>query len=156
MGDSVCSIIPDPADLLALEPEDLAGVILGHRNSLPEHTRSNQLHPEAFCGQHGLEGYATEHRKRISQALMEDWAWPEREGLVARRPGDLAGNWFFVTGRESALRDHIDLQACRKESLLPRDLLHPAIIQRSVDSTNSVFQWFPWRCLDIPIAFAHH
>ena len=36
----ICQIIPDADTLLALEPEELAGVILEHLNSLPEQSKN--------------------------------------------------------------------------------------------------------------------
>ena len=61
---------------------------------------------------------------------MEGWGWLEREGLLAPKPGS-QGEWVFITRRGRQLQTEEDFQAFRQGSLLPRELLHPTILQKS-------------------------
>ncbi|MEE8571429.1 MAG: hypothetical protein V3S97_10670 [Candidatus Bathyarchaeia archaeon] len=66
---SIQSIIPDPEALLALEPEELAGVILEYFNSISD--RSSDLNRYNFTLPHTVRGYPKEYRESILMALME-------------------------------------------------------------------------------------
>lgn len=123
---SIYSLMPDHEVLLALEPEELAGIVLEYLNSLSPRD-SGQLNRYNFSLPHTVEGYPHEYRDEISQALMEAWVWLEREGLLAPQPGDTGGNWVFITRRGRKLEKAIDVEAYRKTNLLPKQLLHPVI-----------------------------
>src|SRR3990170_1342080 len=130
MENYISSIIPDPESLLALEPEELAGVVLEHLNSIhPSETRS-LLNVNNICVEYGIKGYLREYHERISQALMEAWVWLEREGLIAPRPGEQTHGWVFITPRGARLKKTTDLTAFRKANLLPKAILHPVIAQK--------------------------
>ena len=115
--------------LLSLEPEELAGVVLQHLNSLPERDR-NSLSKHNFSLPDGsaVRVYPHEHRDDIARALMEAWNWLEREGLLAPKPGDV--EWSFITRRGRRLATAADVAAYRKANMLPRRLLHPIIAQK--------------------------
>ena len=83
---SLYSLVPDSEALLALEPEELAGILLQYLNSLPQREKEH-LNRYNFSLGHNVEEYPTEHREPLSRALMEAWAWLEREGLLAAKPG---------------------------------------------------------------------
>jgi uncharacterized protein (TIGR02391 family) len=121
---TICDLIPDSDSLLALEPEELAGVVLQYLNSLPP--ESGQLNRYNFSLPNTLGGYPQEYHRRIGEALMEAWVWLEREGLLGPKPGT-QGEWVFVTrrGRQAANPDA--LKAYRRSQLLPKQLLHPSI-----------------------------
>src|SRR5574341_114760 len=146
MSPSISSIIPDPETLLALEPEELAGVVLEYLNSLSENDLG-QLNRYNFSLPHTVQGYPSQYREKIGQALMEAWVWLEREGLIAPRPGS-QGEWVFITRRGRRLKKTADLQAYRRADLLPRHLLHPLIAQKVWSSflrgeyDTAVFQSF--------------
>lgn len=128
MSKSIYSIIPDPEALLALQPEELAGVVLEYLNALSERERG-QLNRYNFSLPHTVRDYPRQYQERISQALMEAWVWLEREGLIAPKPGS-QGEWVFITRRGRRLKKATDLQAYRRANLLPRHLLHPVIAQK--------------------------
>jgi hypothetical protein len=90
MSRSIHDILPDPEALLALEPEELAGVVLEHLNSLTDSERG-QLHRSNFSMPDTVHGFPPEYQERISMALMEAWAWLEREGQPLARGG--TGPW---------------------------------------------------------------
>jgi len=106
---SIHSLVPDAQALLALSPEELAGVVLQYLNSLSS-SNSGQLNRYNFSLPHTVEGYTPQHRDQISRALMEAWVWLEREGLLAPKPGS-QGEWVFVTRRGQQLATPADLQS---------------------------------------------
>lgn len=122
-------MIPDAKDLLALEPEELAGVLLEHLNSLDERSPSLNRYNFSLPGISPADAYPTEYRDRVNRALTEAWGWLEREVLIAPRPGDTA-NWVFVTRRGKVLANRQGLISYRHAALLPKDLLHPLISQK--------------------------
>ncbi len=79
---TIAELVPDPDSLLALEPEELAGVVLQYLASLP--TTSGQLNRYNFSLPNTLQGYPAGSHERIGEALMESWVWLEREGFLAR------------------------------------------------------------------------
>lgn len=125
---NIHSIISDHGALLALEPEEIAGVILEYLNSLPETARSD-LNRYNFSLPGTVQEYPPEHQQKISEALMEGWVWLEREGLIAPKPGS-QGEWVFITRRGRQVKNRAGLESYRRADLLPRHLLHPQIAQK--------------------------
>lgn len=121
---SLYSLIPDGTILLALEPEELAGVILQYLNTPPPKPSLLNRHNFGLPGT--VEGYPREQQTSISMALMEAWVWLEREGLIAPDPRQ-SGDWMFITRRGQLMKSADDLLAYRKAELLPKRVLHPAI-----------------------------
>jgi uncharacterized protein (TIGR02391 family) len=142
---SIHSIIPDPEQLLALEPEELAAVVLEVLNSLPED--SGQHNRRNFTGGGQPTPYPQPYQDRISRALTEAWVWLEREGLIAPRPGEQS-DWVFVTRRGKQLRNREDFISYRSGDVLPRKQLHPVIATKvwsafiRGDYDTAVFQVF--------------
>jgi uncharacterized protein (TIGR02391 family) len=125
---SIYSLLPDADALLALEPEELAGTVLEHLNSLPPDMRG-RLNRYNF-GLPGTYGeYPQQKHSQIAQALMEAWVWLEREGMLAPTPGQ-PGDWFFVTRRGKQAANGGGLEAYRNAALLPHKQLHPVIAQK--------------------------
>jgi len=124
MSKSIYSIIPDPEALLALEPEELAGVVLEHFNSMDAHEQA-QLNRHNFTLSYTVESYPATYRDKILRALSESWAWLEREGLIAEKPAnESSGGWYYVTKRGQQITKAADLDAYRRADMLPKRLLH--------------------------------
>jgi len=121
---TVHSIIPVAEQLLALEPEELAGIVLECLNALSENHR--MLNRRSFTWGGQQLSYPQEHRDSISKALTEAWVWLEREGLIAPRPGE-EPDFIFVTRRGKQLKNRDGFRSHRQGDLLPRRLLHPLI-----------------------------
>jgi uncharacterized protein (TIGR02391 family) len=126
----ISEAIPNPEDLLALAPEELAGVLMEILNSMSAEEQRARLNPAIICGEFGIQGYPNQLSDPVSLALMEAWVWLEREGFLARRPGDFSLNYYFVTRRGKRTRGATDLAAYRQASVLPVASLHPIIAQK--------------------------
>lgn len=89
----ICTIIPERETLLALEVEELAGVLLMHLNSRDD--KGASLHHYNFFND--LRNYPLYGKPddRIDRALMEAWDWLLYEGfspnlgMTARGPAPL-------------------------------------------------------------------
>ena len=141
---TLADLLPSVDAALALEPEELAGLALeliedGERNG------PSRLHPSGFSHPDTIGGYPQELRGHVAKALMEAWNWMIQAGILAPT-GD--NQWHFVTRRGRLLKDRAGVAKFRNTVLLPRQLLHPVIEQRSWsaflrgDYDTAVFQAF--------------
>lgn len=121
---SIHSLIPDAETLLALEPEELAGVVLQYLNALPPD--ASELNRHNFSLPHVVQEYPQQQWKQLNRALMEAWVWLEREGLIAPNP-EQGSDWVFITRRGRLLKTASEVAAYRKAGLLPKAILHPAL-----------------------------
>ena len=137
------NLIPDIDSLLALAPEELAGLVLQYLST----ANSSELHCNNFTLQPNVAGYPIHQQEEARLALMEAWVWLEREGLLAPRPGENS-SWIFITRRGKQLTNPEDLKAYRHVNLLPKEKLHPVIAQKvwatflRGDYDTAVFQSF--------------
>ena len=129
MSTSIHSLIPDVENLLALEPEELAGAVLECLNSYAKEEANSCLNRYNFANHETVKNYPPEYQERILCALMDAWVWLEREGLIAPRPRESSGQWVFVTRRGKSLKNRSDFSAYQPTNLLPKALLHPVIAQ---------------------------
>lgn len=123
------ALIPNHGDLLRLEPEQLAGVLLeilvhldgGDRQFLNRHNFFNS-NPDL------LRGYPVTHGTEIQQAVFEAWMWLEREGFLVPKINDPHGLWVEISrrGRRAAGQKGID--SYRHAAMLPQAHLHARII----------------------------
>jgi hypothetical protein len=68
-------IVQDAKALLALEPEELAGVLLAHLNALPPNDRSRLNRHDFFNNpQDTFADYPSANREPLARAFMEAWA----------------------------------------------------------------------------------
>lgn len=130
MSKTFSTVIPEPESLLELAPEELGGIVLQYFNSLPNVESKEMLNPDVFCAEIGVQGYPQEKREVISMALMEAWVWLEREGLVARQPGNFIGRQYFITRRGKTLKSKDDFESFRYANLFPQSILNPVIAQK--------------------------
>lgn len=124
---TIYSLIPDTQALLALEPEELAGVVLEHLLSRPTDMGDISRYNFSLAGTYSE--YPYEQHELIARALMEAWSWLEREGLVAAKPGT-TGEWSFITRRGRQLGNRDGVAAYRASALLPKQQLHPVVAQK--------------------------
>lgn len=142
---TIPSIIPNPDDLLALEPEELAGVVMEYLNS--QTSNSGVLNRYNFSLNHTVKDYPLNYHEATLKALMEAWMWLEKEGFIAPKPGD-SGDWIFITRKGKRIQGRTDLESYRKAKLFPKNLLHPVIVQKTYsmflrgEYDTAVFQSF--------------
>jgi uncharacterized protein (TIGR02391 family) len=120
--------LPEADDLLALEPAELAGLILRILvNEQPPHNEGNFIN--------GLrqmdEVYPRNLVPAVSQAIAEAWAWLRAQCLVATDHSQHGGSWSFVTRLGQSAASGAAFTEFRKASLLPRTLLHTSIAEDS-------------------------
>ncbi len=135
---TMLELLPNPQAVLELEPEELAGYVIEHLNSLTPSAKKSQLNRNNFGGSlfYNLHLCPPEYRKlssqdreKVEEAFIEAWFWLEREGFLAPEPG-LNRNIFFITRRGRRMKNVADVQAFRKANLLPKGILHPVISQK--------------------------
>src|ERR1017187_1446721 len=126
---SLSSLVPDVDDLLALDVEELAGVLLVHLNDY-ESTVKNQgaINYNNFFNAPDRKDYESKQLD-VNLALMEALAWLRSAGLLVEK-ASLMGSWFFVSRRGRQITSREDFAAYRKAGLLPKGQLHPLIASK--------------------------
>lgn len=138
-------LVPDAEALLALEPEEFAGILLEYLNRLPPHEQNN-LNRYNYSLSHSVQEYPPRHREAMGRAMMEAWVWLEREGLIVPKPG--SDGWSVLSRRAQRLGTRADVQVYRHANLLPRAQLHSIIAEKvwgaflRGDYDTAVFQAF--------------
>jgi uncharacterized protein (TIGR02391 family) len=126
---TLSTLISDAEALLALQPEELAGLGLELITSTTsEEGMGSPLHPTSFTHPQTLGTFPANKQKEVAYAMAEGWNWLVREGLIAPVPGDTSG-WHFVTRRGQQLHNRAGVMAYSNAVLLPRGLLHPSTVQ---------------------------
>lgn len=139
-------LMPDAASILALEPEELAGLTLELINGSDSNNHA-RLHPTSFSSSATIGPFPQADRDQLRFALAEGWNWLVREGFLAPTPGETHG-WHFVTRRGKKIKNREDLGAYINSVLLPRSMLHPAIAKvcwptfMRGDYATAIFQAF--------------
>jgi uncharacterized protein (TIGR02391 family) len=139
MYHSLSSLVPNAADLLALEVEEVAGVLLIHLNSFggvsgnPVYQHDSISHHNFFNGLSPSSPYTKpeygEKQQDVILALMEAWAWLQSAGLLVEKASSTPG-WYFVSRRAKRITSRDDFEAYRKANLLPKGQLHPLIASK--------------------------
>src|SRR5271165_6475936 len=144
---TLLEIFPDARQLLALEREELADVLI---EIVPGISQSagfmiNNLTDQVFTGQGN--GYGPGIFQEVVLALAEALSWLENQGVIVRNPTQPAP-WYLVTRRGRVLKTRADLDAYRKGRVLPLDLLQEALANKvhhlflRGDQDTAVFQAF--------------
>jgi uncharacterized protein (TIGR02391 family) len=141
-------LIPSYEDVLRLEPEQLAGVLLEilleidggdrqffHRDNFFNHFLATQQYPSTHGGE-------------VAQATLEAWMWLEREGFLIPRLGNGTYGWLDLSRRAQKAANRNGVALYRKATLLPFPELHPTIASSVYpmflrgDYDTAVFQAF--------------
>ncbi len=127
---AIHELIPDAEELLALEPEEIAPVLLQAISSSGDAMspsraikRGNFFLPASSP----VNGYPPQYRNRIYEALAAAWVWLQREGMLLPVPGQQDPDWVFVSQRGRAVTSKENFAAYRSSQLLPHKVLHPVI-----------------------------
>jgi uncharacterized protein (TIGR02391 family) len=119
------SRIPNTEAVLALAPEQLAGVLLEIWNEVPGGW-TDCLHN--FGLDYTVSGYPKNDYPRIKGRLQQAWAWLVKEGMII--PGGGQEGWYVLSDRGKQFKHAGDLDAYQRAEALPRLILHPVINQR--------------------------
>jgi uncharacterized protein (TIGR02391 family) len=142
---TLLEIFPHPEDLLALKPEELAGVLI---EILPAVRLFDDLKAQVFPRSDGSgypHGWVLEE---VALALAEALSWLETQGIIVRDPLHPAALCYLVTRQGRALKTRADLEAFRKGRTLPLDLLQQSLTDKvhhlflRGDHDTAVFQAF--------------
>jgi hypothetical protein len=108
MPDTLLSIFPKPEDLLALQPEDLAGVI---REIAPGVMQNGMFNVPSLLAQlfsPAGNGYPSGVHEQVRLAIAEAISWLTNQGLVILDPPT---SWYRLTRRGSQLKTRADVEA---------------------------------------------
>ena len=136
--------IPNPEDVLALEPEELAGAVLMWLNS--RYGLNKFARQTVGLANNSVSGYPYQFQTQILRAIMEAWTWLEREGFLAPDPGQ--EGWYFISRRGQRITQASQVADYRRGNLLPKQFLHPLIAEKVYsaflrgDYDTAVFQAF--------------
>jgi uncharacterized protein (TIGR02391 family) len=144
---TLLEIFPDSKDLLALEREELAGILIEIVPGISQAAgfMIDNLTEQVFL-RHG-NGYGRGVLEEVVLALAEAVSWLETQGIIVRNPTQPAP-WYLVTRRGRALKTRTDLEAFRKGRTLPLDLLQQSLANKvhhlflRGDHDTAVFQAF--------------
>lgn len=118
--------IPNPDDVLALEPEELAGAVLMWLNSI--YSLKKFARQTVGLANNSVSGYPYQFQTPILRAIMEAWTWLEREGFLAPDPGQ--EGWYFISRRGQRITQASQIADYRRGDLLPKKFLHPLIAEK--------------------------
>src|SRR5438128_988637 len=122
-------LVPNPDVLVALEPEEVGGLLLVHMNSLGPRDQNMNRHNFFRRPEDTFYEYARERHEQIVMAFAEAWAGLDRQASIIPNPQQ--GNvWFPVSRRGSQIRTSVDFAAYRHASLLLREQLQSSIADR--------------------------
>jgi uncharacterized protein (TIGR02391 family) len=128
----ISDLVPVAADLIGLEVEEVAGVLLVHLNSDPPanpglypYKNGNNVNYHSFCQAiHDKPPYGVKNDE-VKTALMEAWGWLQSAGLLV--PED---NWMFLSRRARRLTRRDEFRNYQNGRLLPKEQIHPLIAVR--------------------------
>lgn len=136
----LAELINDPGTLLSLEPEELAAFVLNDLNA--SENAGNTLNRHNYC----LRFKSLP--EDVQKAIVEAWMWLEREGCLAPKPSLIVNDSVFITRRGKRLAESLDTLEYKRSGLLPKEFLHPVIVQKIWSSfirgeyDTAVFQAF--------------
>jgi len=140
---SLSSLVPNASDLLKLEVEELAGVLLAHLNSyenasgpvvqrgVVQYGRVSQSNffRGLNSGPYNPKPEYGDQQQEVNRALLEAWTWLQSEGFLVIDPAPGPGS-FFISRRAQRLKSREDFEAYRKAGILPKGQIHPVIASR--------------------------
>jgi uncharacterized protein (TIGR02391 family) len=130
VSQTLLQAFPEPKDIIAAQPEELAGVLL---ETLPSLLQSGGVTFHAlehvFYPPHG-GGYPIPPNRGVVLALAEALAWLQQQGLLVRDPVQ-PGTWYVLTRRGQQIRTRGDLEAFCRGRELPTALIRPEILEKA-------------------------
>ena len=132
MADTLPSLVPDPALLLALSPAELGRLLL----KLGKQSRQNGMFVPndtpllAAHSERPPPEYAR-REKEIDLALSEGWNWLRVQGLIVPARGMNGTNgWMVISRAGEAIDSDADYERYRAAAIFPKELLHQSIAEK--------------------------
>jgi uncharacterized protein (TIGR02391 family) len=126
--------LPDPHVLLALEPEELGGVLL--RVALT-YEQNGLIHPGSVTADYGIGphappgAYPHAMKEAVEQAVSEGMYWLKLQMLLVPAIGANGNNgWCVFSRRARKLLAAGAFANFKSATGIPKDMLHPAIAER--------------------------
>jgi uncharacterized protein (TIGR02391 family) len=130
---TLLTLIPDIEILLALQPEELARLLLRVVS------KNGMFRPDAITdslfnvsGAPSTQAYYSYHRQHeVGIALGEAWNWLRINNLIIPAPGINGQNgWMVLSRRGAAIADEQAFQRFKEAAAFPKSLLHPSIADK--------------------------
>ncbi len=129
MTQTLLTIFPDPKDLLALEPEDLGGVIMEIAPGVMQNGMFNLISLTAQLLQVVGTAYPHGVQRPVTNAIAEALSRLVSFGLIFQDP-DQPATWYRLTRRAQALKTRTDVEQFRRGRILPVELLQPTLAEK--------------------------
>ena len=128
MAHPLLEAFPQPKDLLAVQPEDLAGVLIEVLPSLMQAAgfEFGALQQAFYPMQGG--GYPPMSQGEVNLVIAEALAWLEQQGLLMRNPNQPNYHWYVLTRRGAEIKTRGQLESYVRGRDLPVDLLQPELV----------------------------
>ena len=121
-------LIPDPGAVVSMHTADLAGYVLEVLVSTGQMERGI-WNRRNFCKQvsdeYALPGHGSD--MAVGIACSTAWAWLESNSFICRHP-EQDNDWFLLTPRGNALRDHQNIRQFISNEQLPEPFLHAELL----------------------------
>jgi uncharacterized protein (TIGR02391 family) len=129
---SLKDICPPPEQLIELEPEEVGMFVLKYLCLAEKGRNQGDLSRYNFTLDGSLAHYVEDStlRREVAKVLTEGWVWLEREGMIAPKPGESSGQWFFVTRRGKKADEEANLAAYKNSVRLPEGSLDPVLARK--------------------------
>jgi uncharacterized protein (TIGR02391 family) len=127
---TIQELVPDAEVLLAMEPEELGGLLL---RVLPTYMQNNMFHGPGFGDSlyYNQTIYPKAQENQVKLAISEALAWLEGQALIVSASGVNGSNGFKVLSRRAQKISTTDsFTRYRQSSLLNKAALHPIISER--------------------------
>ncbi len=144
--ETLLTFCPNSKDLLALQPEELAGILVEIIPPISQgagfviQTLTEQVFPREG-------GYPRGMNDEVVGVIAEALSWLQVEGIIIRNPTQHT-DWYKLTRRGRNLKTRVDVEAFRKGRILPIDLLQEDLASKvhhlflRGDHDTAVFQAF--------------
>jgi uncharacterized protein (TIGR02391 family) len=133
--DTILGIVHDFDVLLAMEPEELAPILL---QVAKQNLHNGQFHPnniqkysQDFPSRLSNPALFMQKEKEIDTAISEGWNWLRVQGLVVPAP-DINGTngWMVLSRRAKSITSNEDFQRLRQAAAFPKSMLHSSIADK--------------------------
>ena len=129
--------IPNPDDVLALTPKELAGKLILILRKIGEPINAPLiagLIPTAMPRPLKRDGYPEDRCHEVRGALRDAFEWLEDHGLIERSDEISGPDWIRVLSSEAKkIRNEKDFQKLMLWRSVNEDMLHPEIAKKVVD-----------------------